>query len=427
MTLSTTRTKISYIADGIKTTFPIPFPIFEAINLRCSEVDAQGNETEMTNFVVEGLDSGSGVQARFFTPPQAGVIVVFYRNIRRIQESDYPEGGKFPSTVVESDFDRVVAMIQEVGEETERAFKVSIANDGSVPTAEEYLVRIEGHVNHAWTAARGAENSATAALRDQNLAAASASSASNSEQKAKEWAQNPVGQAVENGLYSAYHWARQAQDYATDGPVATPAKRGYVPSGGAAYQLYGVSPAGDSYVFVNNPIRPGTFKWSMFAPSELPQFEPGWYFMNGNHVDRNSDQGKALNALPVSFKNRWGIVDNGQTVSLPRMFFSDGRAYFIRSADGVNRYVGTVENDQMRPVWGAISNIHHAAPDSADPSFFSGSFWYTHPVHYRSTGQRFDNSAHGIDFNSSRLGFSYSGYDTHPLNVGMTPVLYLGV
>lgn len=136
MTLSTSRTKVSYVPDGVQTRFAIPFPVFGEESVFCRMEDATGAEEELTNYAVKGLDSLSGAYVHFYTPPPVGKKLVIYRYTRRVQESDYPEGGKFPATVVEIDFDRVVAMIQELQEELERAIKVPITSD---MTPEEML------------------------------------------------------------------------------------------------------------------------------------------------------------------------------------------------------------------------------------------------------------------------------------------------
>ena len=44
MTLSTSRTKISYIPDGEQTRFAIPFPVFEAESVYCRMVTGAGEK-----------------------------------------------------------------------------------------------------------------------------------------------------------------------------------------------------------------------------------------------------------------------------------------------------------------------------------------------------------------------------------------------
>jgi hypothetical protein len=129
MTLSTTQTKVSYIPDGIETRFAVPFPFFNSNDLRCKTMDADGEEQEIVNFSLEGMESAGGPHVRFFSAPAAGRTLVIYRNTLRVQESDYPEGGKFPSLVVEQDFDRLTGMLQEIDEGLQRAVKVPISGD----------------------------------------------------------------------------------------------------------------------------------------------------------------------------------------------------------------------------------------------------------------------------------------------------------
>lgn len=128
MTLSTTQTKIEYIPDGVETRFAVPYPIYAKGDLRCAYTDTAGNEHQITRFDVEGFGSETGVYVRFYTPPQAGLTLVIYRETPHIQETDYPEGGKFPAVVVEQDFDRIVAMIQELMEILSRCLQVDISS-----------------------------------------------------------------------------------------------------------------------------------------------------------------------------------------------------------------------------------------------------------------------------------------------------------
>ena len=150
MTLSTTQTKVSYIPDGVETRFAVPYPFYGKGDLRCAYTDAAGQEHEITRFDVEGYGSEAGVYVRFYTPPAAGRTLVIYRETPHIQETDYPEGGKFPAVVVEQDFDRVVAMIQEIQEELDRALRMPISSDGTPEELMGYLLGVLEKVERYW-------------------------------------------------------------------------------------------------------------------------------------------------------------------------------------------------------------------------------------------------------------------------------------
>jgi hypothetical protein len=141
MTLSTTQTKVSYIPDGTQSVFAVPFPFFGKDDLCCKTVDSFGKEWDIAAFSVEGEGSEAGARVRFSHPPAAGRTLVIHRNTRRVQESDYPEGGKFPAVVVEQDFDRLTGMIQEIDEGLGRAVKVPITSGKSPEEAADELLQ----------------------------------------------------------------------------------------------------------------------------------------------------------------------------------------------------------------------------------------------------------------------------------------------
>jgi hypothetical protein len=141
MTLSTTQTKVSYIPDGTQSVFAVPFPFFSKDDLRCKTVDSLGKEWDIADFSVEGAGSEAGARVRFFHPPAKGRILVIHRDTRRTQESDYPEGGKFPAVVVEQDFDRLTGMIQEIDEGLGRAVKAPITSGKSPEELLDELLR----------------------------------------------------------------------------------------------------------------------------------------------------------------------------------------------------------------------------------------------------------------------------------------------
>lgn len=64
-----------------------------------------------------------------------------------------------------------------------------------------------------------------------------------------------------------------------------------------------------------------------FRKDELPV---GWHFCNGAAVSLDSDQGRALNALPAGYKADWGITTLDGAITLPNLFSEDGRGCFLR-------------------------------------------------------------------------------------------------
>ena len=195
MTLSTKQTKVVYIADGAVTSWPVPFPAFDAGDIECLHV-AGGSETRLTGFTVSGTGSDN-ISVSFAVPPPAGTLVI-RRGTDRVQESDYPVAGRFPAKTVEHDFDRVVGMIQEIDETLSRAVLFDAAQSEGM-NAGEFLAEVGGIRDDARAARNGAE-----LCRDQSCACAGEAEAArdealNAAQTAQETVQEAINGIVEEG------------------------------------------------------------------------------------------------------------------------------------------------------------------------------------------------------------------------------------
>ncbi|WP_141670341.1 hypothetical protein [Gilliamella sp. Choc4-2] len=181
------------------------------------------------------------------------------------------------------------------------------------------------------------------------------------------------------------------------------------------------------------PYIVGEQKLIAFRASELPH---GWYFRNGDNYLLNSPQGRALNSLSANYKEDHKItikVINGQQhINVPTAFSADGRGYFERSVDGSKRQVGNIENDAIRNIWGKLYNVmqwrgtagagaFHVGEPSTNGSGLNNRKGnaVTHP-------NDSDFPERTITFDASRV-VQVTANDTRPLNIGMTPVIYLGV
>jgi hypothetical protein len=115
------QTKAVYLANGTQTEFPLPFFFFDQGDVVVSTVDQYGVEAQITTgYAVAGAQDEDGGTVTFAAPPTAGLKLVLRRRTARKQETRYPEGGKFPSRTVETDFDKLVAIAQELTEEVAR-------------------------------------------------------------------------------------------------------------------------------------------------------------------------------------------------------------------------------------------------------------------------------------------------------------------
>lgn len=164
MALSDTRTKVVYQPDGIADRYEIPFPLFDAQDLECIAVDGSGGQTRMVAFTVYDMQSESGPYVVFDQAPPSGVMLVLRRSTKPVHETEYPEGGAFPSRVVERDLSRITAMIQELNEVVDRSIKVNAGEEGPPESAEEFYLRIRQIALAASDAVGQAGMSASAAV-----------------------------------------------------------------------------------------------------------------------------------------------------------------------------------------------------------------------------------------------------------------------
>ncbi|HEU6436142.1 MAG TPA: tail fiber protein, partial [Nitratidesulfovibrio sp.] len=187
------QTKAVYLANGTQTEFPLPFFFFDQGDVVVSTVDQYGVEAQITTgYAVAGAQDEDGGTVTFAAPPTAGLKLVLRRRTARKQETRYPEGGKFPSRTVETDFDKLVAIAQELTEEVARC--VQTPPDDSIDRNElvQELLAARG------AAAVSAEEAATSAAAAQGQAnrAESEADAAAAARVAAESVADGVAQAV---------------------------------------------------------------------------------------------------------------------------------------------------------------------------------------------------------------------------------------
>ncbi|QYN44511.1 hypothetical protein GYM75_06465 [Gilliamella sp. ESL0441] len=191
----------------------------------------------------------------------------------------------------------------------------------------------------------------------------------------------------------------------------------------------GVNPAKNEFwdlmiAGAEKPYVIGEQKLMAFRASELPF---GWYFRNGDNYLLDSPQGRALNSLSANYKEDYKItikVINGQQyINVPTAFAPDGRGYFERAVNGINRQVGSIENDAIREIdghfdTGVVANHHE---------YTRGAFSGTRAINPTNAAflATYDYTVWGYDFHASNVVPTAS--ENRPINIGMTPAIYLGV
>jgi hypothetical protein len=163
-------------------------------------------------------------------------------------------------------------------------------------------------------------------------------------------------------------------------------------------------------------------------PQRPEDLSAGWFYINGDFLPLDSVPGQNLDSMPDSFKEDWNIVYSGNSISLPNVFYTDGRACFLRAAYG-GRNPGSIEAD-------AIRNIKTSDASSSCLRVVTEKMADTRPFTEKSITHK--NSVTTIESSSTRnigwFGFDAStaegvivADENRPLNIAVTPAIYLGV
>ncbi|OCG00181.1 hypothetical protein A9G08_04560 [Gilliamella sp. wkB195] len=178
---------------------------------------------------------------------------------------------------------------------------------------------------------------------------------------------------------------------------------------------------------VSTGYRVGEQWLSAYRFNELPF---GCYFRNGDNYLLDSPQGRVLNSFSNNYKHDHGItiktINGKQYINVPTAFAPDGRGYFERAVDGTTRQVGSVQPDAIRNIYGEII-FHGDTADGSYPAVANGVFSGIHKKNSFRYGQLNNEqiSFGGIAFNAEN--FVPTGPENTVLNIGRTPVIYLGV
>lgn len=169
-----------------------------------------------------------------------------------------------------------------------------------------------------------------------------------------------------------------------------------------------------------SPWFRGKIELLSVRPENLSLHAPGWYFCNGDQYTLSSTIGGALFNLPANFKTDWGITVSGSIISLPNLFYSDGRGYFLRGVNGTARQVGSVETDAQQNITGVCIGLVGSLTQ------INGSLQTIKYTDFNIATQA--GNAHGyseLSIDTSRQ--VRTSTESRSLNRGMTPAIFLGV
>lgn len=117
MTVSTEVDHNEYTGNGVTTSFPYTFRVFEKSNLLVQVVDLNENIAELvldTDYTVTGAGGYTGGNVILSTPLTNGYQISISRELPVTQETDLRNQGKFFAEVHEDAFDKLTMLIQQV-------------------------------------------------------------------------------------------------------------------------------------------------------------------------------------------------------------------------------------------------------------------------------------------------------------------------
>lgn len=399
MTMPYSPSRAVYEGNNAATRFPFFFRVWDASQLVVTLTSPKGVTSEAAGWTAD-LDTAGGEIAYLHenAPLPDGWKLAITRNMPFTQEVNLVSASRFDPQVIEDALDQATAERQQTLEMMRRAV---ILPATSSETPQDVVQAVYTARDDAQNASNASQAARAAAGQSAAEAAASANTAAQVVLDATENAINAATIQANAAAASAADAAQSALDAAATVPEnlvqrvetveaktgpATTASRGI----GRVATLADMEP---DAVIANNPafisvkcgaikavptphaipkagitgrispgFVPGIFVGDIrllpFSPADLAAFCPGWHFCNGDRYPLTSPVGAALNSLSASFKVAWGIAVSGENISIPNMFYSDGRGYFLRAVNGATRQVGNVELD-------AFQGHEHAAMSSA--------------------------------------------------------------
>lgn len=117
MTVSTEVDHNDYTGNGVTTSFPYTFRIFNKSDLSVTVVDLAENVSELvldTDYTVSGAGGYTGGNVTLTSPLADGYKISIARDLAVTQETDLRNQGKFFAEVHEDAFDKLTMLIQQV-------------------------------------------------------------------------------------------------------------------------------------------------------------------------------------------------------------------------------------------------------------------------------------------------------------------------
>lgn len=101
---------VRYVADGVQTSFPYPFPIFAESNMTVYLDGAR----QISGYDISGEGQSEGGDITFDAAPEEGAVIVIERILPLARISDFLQGGSFSAASINGELDYMIAAIQQV-------------------------------------------------------------------------------------------------------------------------------------------------------------------------------------------------------------------------------------------------------------------------------------------------------------------------
>ena len=133
MTVESSVSKVTYVADGSSVSFGVPFYFFDK-QIAVYKGHDQTALTEGVDYTLTGAGNNNGGEVIFTTAPAQGDIITIIRHVDMTQLIKFMEGEAFPASDYEYSLDKIVMALQQLRDRLEEC--VTIPRGLSL-TAEE--------------------------------------------------------------------------------------------------------------------------------------------------------------------------------------------------------------------------------------------------------------------------------------------------
>lgn len=179
MTISTQTTKAIYAGNGSSVNFPITFPFgLDQNNLAVYITDLAGSITKLTASQYEYVESELKIvypktEVPALPPLASGYKLTIAREVAAVQELDLVNQGPFTPQMIESTFDRLTMLIQELNEKISRCIIYPVDQNPSSTETSGFLAEVLAAKSEAINGANMASSYMDNALIYSNDASAS--------------------------------------------------------------------------------------------------------------------------------------------------------------------------------------------------------------------------------------------------------------